>query len=61
MSTTFIDDKTPDSEKLVEQFVKDAKNKKHIFLFLFLEGCGPCNSTKPNWKNIKDGLSDESW
>jgi hypothetical protein len=57
MSVVFIDATSP--EKLLEQFIKDVKNKKHIFLFLFLEGCGPCNNTKPNWKKIKDSLSND--
>jgi hypothetical protein len=31
---------------------------KRVFLFLFLDGCGPCNATKPEWKNINVNEND---
>jgi thiol-disulfide isomerase/thioredoxin len=31
------------------------KNKK-IFLLIFMEGCGPCNATRPEWSKIKNVL-----
>ena len=41
-----------DAEDKITQIVDGVKDGKHIFLFLFMDGCGPCNSTKENWKNI---------
>ena len=41
-----------DAEDKITQFTDGVKDGKHIFLFLFMDGCGPCNSTKENWKNI---------
>ena len=35
------------------------KSGKHIFLFLFMNGCGPCNMTKASWANIQKHLKKE--
>ena len=32
------------------------KNTK-TFLLIFMEGCGPCNATRPEWSKIKNVLS----
>jgi len=24
----------------------------HAYIFVYMDGCGPCNSTKPNWSNF---------
>lgn len=32
------------------------KNKK-TFLLIFMEGCGPCNATRPEWSKLKNVLS----
>ena len=32
------------------------KNIK-VFLLIFMEGCGPCNATRPEWSKIKNVLS----
>ena len=37
----------------IESLNNDISSGKHVFLFLFMDGCGPCNETKPKWKNIK--------
>ena len=46
----------PNSDNLdyqINDLNNDISSKKHIFLFLFMDGCGPCNQTKPQWKNIR--------
>lgn len=40
---------------LLNEYIND-KNKK-IFIFFYMEGCGPCGQTKPEWKKIKNVLS----
>uniref|UniRef100_A0A6C0DB95 Thioredoxin domain-containing protein n=1 Tax=viral metagenome TaxID=1070528 RepID=A0A6C0DB95_9ZZZZ len=40
-------------EFLTESLNNDISSGKHIFLFIFMDGCEPCNQTKPQWKNIK--------
>jgi len=34
----------------------DKKNK--VFILYYMEGCGPCNSTRPEWEKIKNVLKD---
>jgi len=34
---------------------KDAK----IFIFFYMEGCGPCNETRPEWSKLKNVLSND--
>lgn len=48
----YIDPSVANYEKLVSDFNEDIKSGKHVFLFLFMDGCGPCNQTKEGWKNI---------
>ena len=35
-----------------EDFNKHLKNGKDLFVLFYLEGCGPCNATKPEWKKL---------
>jgi hypothetical protein len=42
-------------EKLVGKVNKAVSNKKNkIFILYYLEGCGPCNATRPEWKKIEN-------
>ena len=34
------------------------KAKKHVFLLIYMEGCGPCNDTRPEWKKIENPLNE---
>jgi hypothetical protein len=34
------------------------KNNK-TFILIFMEGCGPCNATRPEWTKIKNVLSSD--
>lgn len=40
--------------KNTEEFNKHLKNGKDIFVLFYLEGCGPCNATKPEWKKLRN-------
>ncbi len=42
----------------IENFNNDLGSGKHIFLFLFMDGCGPCNQTKPQWKKMQKMLKN---
>lgn len=33
-----------------------AKKNNKIFLLIFMEGCGPCNATRPEWSKLKNVL-----
>jgi hypothetical protein len=55
----YIDPTLPNYKNLLGDFNSNVKLGKHIFLFLFMDGCGPCNDTKPKWTNIKKYLKKE--
>jgi hypothetical protein len=40
---------------LLNEYMSD--NNKNLFIFFYMEGCGPCGQTKPEWKKIKNVLS----
>ena len=40
----------------VEQLDKYIQEGKNIFLLIYMEGCGPCNATRPEWKKIENVL-----
>ena len=44
------------STKNVDQFDKMVNDGKHVFILIYMEGCGPCNETRPEWKKIKNIL-----
>jgi hypothetical protein len=47
-------------ENLVEQLDKlMGKKDNKIFLLIFMEGCGPCAATRPEWAKLKNVLPDD--
>ena len=49
-----------DRKKMVEDLYKNTGNKDNkIFLLIFMEGCGPCNETRPEWSKLENVLSPE--
>jgi thiol-disulfide isomerase/thioredoxin len=55
MKILHIDPKTKNS-KLFNEYVEKGK---HVFVIFYLEGCGPCNATRPEWKKIENALKDK--
>jgi thiol-disulfide isomerase/thioredoxin len=55
MKILHIDPKTKNS-KLFNEYVEKGK---HIFVIFYLEGCGPCNATRPEWKKLESALKDK--
>ena len=42
----------------IEQLNKYLSDKsKKIFILIFMEGCGPCNQTRPEWSKLKNVIS----
>ena len=33
------------------------ENGKNVFILFYMEGCGPCNATRPEWKKLEHVLS----
>ena len=55
----YIDPSLQNHEELLTQFKTNVRSGKHVFLFVFMEGCPPCKATKPEWDDIKTKLADE--
>ena len=32
---------------------------KNVFILIYMEGCGPCNATRPEWKKLENTLKKE--
>ena len=47
------------NEDDMAQFNNSMKANKHVFLLIYMEGCGPCNDTRPEWKKIENSFNDD--
>ena len=45
-----------DNKDDVDKLIKD---KKHVFILVYMEGCGPCNATRPEWAKMCSALKDQ--
>jgi hypothetical protein len=34
-------------------------NGKDVFMLIYMEGCGPCNATRPEWKKLENTLKKD--
>jgi len=41
----------------IEELNGAISRNKNVFLFIYMEGCGPCNATRPEWSKIKNVLN----
>jgi len=46
-----------DNVDKLDTYLGNKKNK--TFILIFMEGCGPCNATRPEWKKIQNVLSPD--
>jgi thiol-disulfide isomerase/thioredoxin len=35
------------------------QKKKHVFILIYMEGCGPCNATRPEWSKMAHTLNSQ--
>jgi hypothetical protein len=35
------------------------RGKKHVFILIYMEGCGPCNATRPEWSKMSHTLQKQ--
>jgi hypothetical protein len=47
------------SEKDVSKIDQMVKQGKDVFVLVYMEGCGPCNATRPEWAKIESALKDQ--
>lgn len=47
------------SGKDVSKIDKMIKQGNDVFILVYMEGCGPCNATRPEWAKIEPALKDQ--
>jgi thiol-disulfide isomerase/thioredoxin len=50
----------PDSktDSVTSEYIdKLISDKKHVFILIYMEGCGPCNATRPEWAKLENLLN----
>jgi thiol-disulfide isomerase/thioredoxin len=47
------------SEKEVGKVDEFIKKGADVFIIVYMEGCGPCNATRPEWGKIESALKDQ--
>ena len=45
--------------KTAKQMNDIINNSKHVFILVYMVGCGPCNATRPEWKKMCQSLENE--
>ena len=49
----------PTTSNKTKEFNKHVKDGKHVFVLFYMEGCGPCNATRPEWKKLENVLTNK--
>lgn len=52
-----VNDETGDTP--INRLNKFITNDKDIFILIYMEGCGPCRATRPEWEKIPHVLKDD--
>ena len=47
------------SKKEIERIDEYIKDGKHVFILIFMNGCGPCEATRPEWDKIEKALKNK--
>ena len=47
------------SGKDVDKIDKFIKNGSDVFILVYMEGCGPCKATRPEWEKIESALKHQ--
>ena len=58
IDTKNVENKNENGETPISQLnhiIHDKKDNK-VFLLYYMEGCGPCNATRPEWEKLKNVL-----
>jgi thiol-disulfide isomerase/thioredoxin len=48
------------NEDKISELNNSIKANKQVFLLIYMEGCGPCNETLPEWKKIENVLKGKT-
>ena len=47
---------TQPDNKQIEELKKYYSSDAHLFMLIYMNGCGPCNETKPEWAKLENVL-----
>ena len=47
------------SKEDAEQVNKLIGQGKDVFILVYMEGCGPCNATRPEWAKLENALKEQ--
>jgi thiol-disulfide isomerase/thioredoxin len=47
------------SEKDVDKIDEMIEQGKDVFILVYMEGCGPCNATRPEWAKLESALKNQ--
>ena len=47
------------SEKDASKIDEMIKQGKDVFIIVYMEGCGPCNATRPEWGKLESSLKEQ--
>jgi len=47
------------SKEDADKVNKLVNQDKHVFILVYMEGCGPCNATRPEWAKMESALEHQ--
>ena len=47
------------NKKLIADLNEHIRKNDKIFILFYMEGCGPCNAARPEWKKIENVLGNK--
>jgi hypothetical protein len=47
---------TGEGLNVIDKMIND---KKHVFILIYMDGCGPCNATRPEWQKMTSTLKTQ--
>jgi thiol-disulfide isomerase/thioredoxin len=59
IDTKNSEEKDETGKKHIQVLNDSIKDGKTVFLLIYMEGCGPCNATRPEWKKLENVLKDD--
>jgi len=60
MSFIVIGENQNETQQDIDMVNRQLDDGKHIFLFTYLDNCGPCNQTKPKWDGMKNKIKNKN-
>lgn len=60
MNFFVIGENQNDPTEDIQMLNQEVDNGKHVFLFTYMDGCGPCNQTKPKWDEMKNKVKNKN-